>query len=137
MNETIYHSQSVEFLGFLRSQLNGLQGIPTDLYEAAEVDGASTLEQFLYITIPSMRNVFMITVMLSSVFTSTSLVTVHILTNKTPAFRTNIVPNFAFNLAIVSHRLDIGSAANILFFPMLVALIIFLSRQLLRQKGEV
>jgi multiple sugar transport system permease protein len=117
--------------------LAGLQAIPKELYDAAEVDGASTLEQFLYITIPSMRNVFMITVMLSSVFTSTSVVAVHILTNGAPAFRTDIIPNFSFNLAIVSHRLGIGSAANILFFPMLVALIVFLSRQLLRQKSEV
>jgi len=117
--------------------LAGLQAIPKELYDAAEVDGASTLTQFLYITIPSMRNVFMITVMLSSVFTSTSVVAVHILTNGAPAFRTDIIPNFSFNLAIVSHRLGIGSAANILFFPMLVALIVFLSRQLLRQKSEV
>lgn len=117
--------------------LAGLQAIPQELYDAAEVDGASTLEQFLFITIPSMRNVFMITVMLSSVFTSTSVVAVHILTNGAPAFRTDIVPNFAFNLALVSHRLGIGSAANILFFPMLVALIVFLSSQLLRQKSEV
>ena len=117
--------------------LAGLQAIPQELYDAAEVDGATTVEKFRFITIPSMRNVFMITVMLSTVFTSTSLVAVHILTNGAPAFRTDIVPNFAFNLAIVSHRLGIGSAANILFFPILVTFILILSRQLLRQRGEV
>lgn len=116
--------------------LAGLKAIPKELYDAAEVDGATTVGKFLFITIPSMRNVFMITVMLSTVFTSTSLVAVHILTNGAPAFRTDIIPNFAFNLAIVSGRMGIGSAANIIFFPMLVSIIVILTRQLLGRKSE-
>ncbi len=117
--------------------LAGLQAIPRELYDAAEVDGATTVQKFLFITIPSMRNVFMITVMLSTVFTSTSLVAVHILTNGAPAFRTDIIPNFSFNLAIVSGRMGIGSAVNIVFFPILVSIIVILSRQLLGRKSEV
>jgi multiple sugar transport system permease protein len=117
--------------------LAGLKAIPKEVYDAAEVDGATTVEKFLFITIPSMRNVFMITVMLSTVFTSTSLVAVHILTNGAPAFRTDIIPNFAFNLAIVSGRMGIGSAVNIVFFPILVSIIVILTRQLLRRKTEV
>jgi multiple sugar transport system permease protein len=112
--------------------LAGLQAIPREFYEAAEVDGASVLQRFRHITVPSMKNVFMITVMLSTVFTSTSLVAVHILTNGAPAFRTDIVPNFAYNFAIVSGRLGMGSAVNIVFFPVLVAVVIVLSRRLLR-----
>jgi multiple sugar transport system permease protein len=117
--------------------LAGLKAIPKEVYDAAEVDGATTVEKFIFITIPSMRNVFMITVMLSTVFTSTSLVAVHILTNGAPAFRTDIIPNFAFNLAIVSGRMGIGSAVNIVFFPILVSIIVILTRQLLHRKTEV
>ncbi|HEV8308290.1 MAG TPA: sugar ABC transporter permease [Methylomirabilota bacterium] len=113
--------------------LAGLQAIPKELYEAAEVDGATILQRFRHITIPSMKNVFMVTVMLSSVFTSTSLVAVHILTNGAPAFRTDIVPNFSYNFAIVSGRLGIGSAVNIVFFPVLVSVVVLLSRRLLRR----
>jgi len=116
--------------------LAGLKAIPKELYDAADVDGATTVEKFFFITIPSMRNVFMITVMLSTVFTSTSLVAVHILTNGAPAFRTDIIPNFAFNLAIVSGRMGIGSAVNIVFFPILVGIIVILTRQLLGRKSE-
>ena len=116
--------------------LAGLQAIPQEMYDAAEVDGATTLDQFLFITIPSMKNVFMITVMLSTVFTSTSVVAVHILTNGAPAFRTDIIPNFSFNLAMVAGRLGIGSAVNIIFFPILVGIIVILTRQLLGRKNE-
>ena len=37
--------------------LSGLQGIPTELYEVAEIDGASNLRQFLHITIPMLSPV--------------------------------------------------------------------------------
>lgn len=114
--------------------LAGLQAIPREFYEAAEIDGASRVQQFLYITIPSMRHVFMITVMLSTIFTSTSIVVVHILTNGAPAYRTEILPNYAYGLAIETGRLGIGSAVNMVFFPLLVLFIIVMSRRLLASR---
>ncbi|MEO1019130.1 MAG: sugar ABC transporter permease [Pseudomonadota bacterium] len=115
--------------------LAGLQSIPKELYEAAELDGASRLQQFLYVTVPSMRHVFMITVMLSTVFTSTSIVVVHILTNGAPANRTEILPNFAYNLAIGTGRLGIGSAVNLVFLPFLVIFIILITRRMLQNRA--
>jgi multiple sugar transport system permease protein len=112
--------------------LAGLQAIPRELYEAAEIDGAGHLQQFWHITIPSMMNVFTITVMLSTVFTSTSIVVVNILTNGAPANLTQILPNYSYGLAIESGRLGIGSAVNVVFFPLLVIFIILLTRRMLR-----
>jgi multiple sugar transport system permease protein len=114
--------------------LAGLQAIPKEFYEAAEIDGASRVQQFWYITVPSMRHVFMITVMLSTIFTSTSIVVVHLLTNGAPAYRTEILPNYAYGLAIETGRLGIGSAANMVLFPLLVVFIIVMSRHLLRSR---
>jgi len=114
--------------------LAGLQAIPQEFYEASEIDGASRLQQFWYITIPSMRHVFTITVMLSTVFTSTSIVVVNILTNGAPAYRTEILPNYAYGLAIETGRLGIGSAVNMVFFPLLVVFIVVMSRRLLQSR---
>jgi len=114
--------------------LAGLQAIPQEYYDAAEIDGGSRLQQFWYITVPSMRHVFMITVMLSTVFTSTSIVVVNILTNGAPAYRTEILPNYSYGLAIETGRLGIGSAVNLVFFPILVLFIITLSARLLKSK---
>lgn len=116
--------------------LAGLQAIPKELYEAAEIDGAGTLHKFLYITVPSMRTVFTITVMLSTVFTSTSIVVVNILTNGAPANLTQILPNFAYNLAIATGRMGLGSAVNMVLFPFLVVFIIILTGRMLRKGGD-
>jgi multiple sugar transport system permease protein len=120
---------------YTMSFLAGLQAIPHELYEAARLDGASPVQEFRYVTVPSMKPVFLITVMLSTVFTSTSLVVVNILTNGAPAERTNILPNFSFNLAMGTGRLGAASAVNMVFFPLLVVVIVALSRRLLAARG--
>ena len=120
---------------YTMSFLAGLQAIPREQYEAARIDGASVLQEFRHVTIPHLRNVFTIVVMLSSIFTSTNLVIVYILTNGGPANKTQIFPNFAFNVALAGGRLGYGSAINLAFFPLLAILIFFLSRRMLR-RGE-
>jgi multiple sugar transport system permease protein len=120
---------------YTMSFLAGLQAIPRELYEAARLDGATALQEFVHVTVPGMKAIFLVTVMLSTVFTSTSLVVVNILTNGAPAERTNILPNYSFNLAMGTGRLGIASAVNMVFFPLLVLAIVGLSRQLLRARG--
>ena len=120
---------------YTMSFLAGLQAIPRELYEAARLDGASARQEFRHVTVPGMRAVFLVTVMLSTVFTSTSLVIVNILTNGAPAERTNILPNFSFNLAMGTGRLGIASAVNVIFFPLLLIVILGLSRRLLGARG--
>jgi len=116
--------------------LAGLQAIPKEHYEAAEIDGANTLHKFWFITVPSMGSVFAITIMLSTVFTSTSIVVVNILTNGAPANLTQILPNFSFNLAIATGRMGLGSAVNMVLFPFLVVFIVILSGRMLRKGGD-
>jgi multiple sugar transport system permease protein len=115
--------------------LAGLAAIPGDVYEAARLDGASALQEFRYVTVPGMQAIFLVTVMLSMVFTSTSLVVVNILTNGAPAERTNILPNFSYNLAMGTGRLGIASAVNMIFFPLLILVIVGISRRLLAARA--
>src|SRR4029079_17141667 len=110
------------------SFLAGLQAIPKELYEAARLDGASALQEFRYVTVPGMQAIFLVTVMLSTVFTSTSLVIVHILTNGPRPERTSILPTFSLRRARGTGRLGIASAVNMIFFPRLVVVIVGLSR---------
>ena len=120
---------------YTMSFLAGLQAIPKELYEAARLDGASALQEFRYVTVPGMQAIFLVTVMLSTVFTSTSLVVVNILTNGAPAERTNILPNFSYNLAMGTGRLGIASAVNMIFFPLLILVIVGISRRLLAARA--
>ena len=58
---------------FTMGFLAGLQSIPKELYEAAEIDGASVLQQFWYITIARLRPIFITAVMLSTIWTSSGM----------------------------------------------------------------
>src|SRR5918996_2696021 len=119
---------------YTMSFLAGLKAIPEELYEAARIDGAGVWQEFWHITVPQMRKVFVIVVMLSSIWTSTNLVIVQILTNGGPANATQILPNLSYKYALLAGRLGIGSAVNMIFFPLLAILIYLLSRRMLRER---
>ncbi len=71
--------------------LAGLQNIPTDLYEAAEIDGASRWKQFLHVTVPMLAPVLQIILMLAMVNGMKIMDLVMVLTNGAPAGETNVV----------------------------------------------
>ena len=116
--------------------LAGLQAIPKELYEAAEIDGASIVQQFFYVTIPRLRTIFLTTVMLSTIWTATNLQFVYILTKGGPAGRTEIFLHLSYTMALGAFRLGMGAAVSLVFFPVLVLLIIFLTRRMLRPTDE-
>ena len=117
--------------------LAGLQAIPRELYEAAEIDGASIVQQFFHVTIPRLRTIFLTTVMLSTIWTATNLQFVYFLTKGGPAGRTEIFPHLSYTIALGAFRLGMGAAVSLIFFPVLVLLIIFLTRRMLRPARRV
>lgn len=120
---------------YTMSFLAGLKAIPQDLYEAARVDGATRIREFWHITVPQLRSVFAVVVMLSSIFTSTNVVYVLTLTNGGPANATQILPNLSYNYALLAGRLGIGSAVNLVFVPILAVLVLLLSKKMLKGKN--
>ena len=116
--------------------LAGLQAIGTELYEAAEIDGASVVQQFFFITVPRLRTIFITTVMLSTIWTATNLQFVLLLTRGGPANRTEIFPHLAYETALGARRLGMGAAVSLVFFPLLVILIVLLTRRMLREREE-
>ena len=116
--------------------LAGLQAIPRELYEAAEIDGASLVQQFFFITVPRLRTIFLTTVMLSTIWTATNLQFVLVLTHGGPANRTEIFPHLAYMTALAARRLGMGAAVSLVFFPVLAVLIFFLTRRMLRPADD-
>lgn len=122
---------------FTMSFLAGLQAIPKELYEAAEIDGASVFQQFTHITLPRLHPIFVTATMLSAILTSSAIQFVLILTNGGPADRTMIFSVLSYHLALGgAQRLGMGAAVSLIFFPVLVVFIVFLTRRMLREKGE-
>ncbi len=116
--------------------LAGLQAIPKELYEAAEIDGASVIQQFFYVTVPRLRTIFLTTVMLSTIWTATNLQFVFVLTRGGPASRTEIFPHLAYMTALGARRLGMGAAVSLVFLPLLIVLIVFLTRRMLRPTDD-
>ena len=113
--------------------LAGMAGIPSARYEAAAIDGASAWQSFRYITLPSLRDVISIVVMLSSIWTfNNSFQMVYVLTGGGPASRTHTLPTLAYEYSISLQDLGLGSAVMVSVIPIFFVVIVFLTRRMLR-----
>ena len=89
--------------------LAGLSALPREPYEAAVVDGASALQRFWHITLPMMRQVIVITLLIRLIFAIKTYDIVYIMTRGGPGVATDLVSYFIYRRAFVS--LDIGQAS--------------------------
>lgn len=88
--------------------LAGLQGIPGELYEAAEIDGATGIQKLFRITIPSIKNTIMITALLRVIWVANSVDVIFNMTEGGPAYATQTLSVYIFNKA---NTLDMGYAS--------------------------
>src|SRR3546814_3643468 len=65
--------------------LAGRLAIPKDLYESADVDGASTLQKFRFVTFPSMQNLYITCTLLSTIMSLGDFNSIYLLTGGGPA----------------------------------------------------
>jgi multiple sugar transport system permease protein len=112
--------------------LAGLQAIPPELYEAAEIDGAGVFGRFRHITVPGVSNILIITAMLSTIWTATSINFVYVLTNGGPAGATMTFPLLAYQIGVTgAGRLGTGATISLFFFPVFLVMIYFLTKRML------
>ncbi|MDQ6674388.1 MAG: sugar ABC transporter permease, partial [Chloroflexota bacterium] len=113
--------------------LAGMQAISGELYEAAEIDGANTLQRFWNITLPGLQPVILVTALLSTIWTSANLTPIFVLTNGGPNYATTTIPLLSYFVAIPGHQLGMGAAIAMTMVPFYLVLVLFLSRRMLRQ----
>jgi multiple sugar transport system permease protein len=117
--------------------LAGMQAISHEMYEAAELDGASVVQRFLYITLPSLRPVIIITTLLSTIWTANSINFIYILTKGGPSNATMTFPMLAFDIGIVGARqLGLAAAVSVMFFPLFIVAIFFLTKRMLATEAR-
>lgn len=105
------------------SFLAALQGVPEDLYEAAKVDGASAFRRFWDVTLPSIRPVIYVVVLLSSIWTANSFENVWIMTQGGPSDATMLFPVLAY-FGMQSQRIGEAAAVSVSLIPALVLLVL-------------
>jgi multiple sugar transport system permease protein len=118
------------------SFLAAMQTIPQDLYEAAEVDGASARQQFWHITLPSIRGVIIVVTLLSTIWTLNDFNIVYIMTRGGPGTSTHIFATYSYELGIQSQRWGLAVAASMYSVPLLALTIVLISRYLQSEEAE-
>ncbi|CAN5295144.1 sugar ABC transporter permease [soil metagenome] len=93
-----------------------MQGIPEELYEAAKVDGANWWQQFRYITVPSLKGVLGVALILEIVSAINSFDTIMIMTGGGPANATRIWGIEIYKRAFTNFDLGGASAMSVLMF---------------------
>ena len=107
--------------------LSALQTIPQDQYEAAQIDGASKFQQFWHITVPHIKVVVGLLVVLRTIWVFNNFDIIYLLTGGGPANATTTVPVYAYNMGWGTKLLGRSSAVTVLLlaFLLLVCLVYF------------
>jgi multiple sugar transport system permease protein len=107
--------------------LAGLQTISPDLYEAATIDGATTWDRFVHVTLPLLMPVVFIVTMFSIIFTFADFQLVYVLTRGGPANATHLFATYAFDVAMGGGQLGLGASIALAMLPPLALIIIAMS----------
>lgn len=104
-----------------------LESIPSDLYEAAEMAGASKYQQFRDITLPNIKSVLFIVLLLRGVWNFNKFDIIWVLTRGGPGDATTTLPIYAYEQAFRFNSLGEASALSVVLFVVLsiVAVIYF------------
>lgn len=100
----------------------GLASLPRDPYEAAEVDGATRLQQFWYITLPMLRPVSAIAVVIQLINEFRTYDLTYVLTKGGPGTSTEVLSFFAYRQAFLGLSLNEGAAASFILLLIVLAL---------------
>jgi ABC transporter, permease protein len=104
--------------------LSALQTVPQDQYEAAKIDGASALQSFQHITIPHIKLVMGLLVVLRTVWIFNNFDLIYLITGGGPAGSTQTVPLYAYEMGWGTKLLGKSSAVTVLLFIFLMSVCI-------------
>ena len=109
--------------------ITGRLAIPTELYEAASVDGASRWQQFRFITWPALATLYLTSTMLSMVWTLGDFNSVYLLTGGGPGDQTHVLATLGIRYLRID-QLDLAMASIVMAMPLVLPLVIFMVRRL-------
>ncbi len=104
----------------------GLASIPTEVDDAAKIDGATGLRKLRYVTLPLQLPIALVAVLFGIVFTAGDFAVVYILTGGGPFNSTQVLPTWAETIGIESSRVGAGAAISLYLFPLLLVVTILM-----------
>jgi multiple sugar transport system permease protein len=105
----------------------GLSNLPQDVFESSAIDGAGRWQRFVHITIPLLRPVIMIVMMLGFIYTFKVFDLIYVMTGGGPVDATEVLSTMAYRYSFDQFQFSLGAVvSNILFFILLVVSLFYL-----------
>jgi len=115
--------------------LAGRMAIPREIYEAADIDGATGPRRFLHVVYPLLANMYLVCTLLSMLWTIGDFTTVFLVSGGAPAHATEILATLGIHYAFDIAQPSLGLAAMLSALPVLIPVAVLLMRRL--QVSEV
>ena len=112
--------------------LAGLQNVPRELYEAAAIDGAGAWRRFRHVTLPGIRHVILVVVLLSTIWTTNSFEAIWLMTQGGPSNATMTFPVLAY-FGLQSLRIGEAAAVAVSLIPIFGILAFIVAKMLQRE----
>jgi multiple sugar transport system permease protein len=110
--------------------LAGRMAIPRELYEAAEVDGATGIKRFFHVSFPLLANLYLVCTLLSTIFTLGDFNTAYFISGGGPALSTHVLATLGIRDAFEIARPELGVAAVLSAMPLMIPLVLILMHKL-------
>jgi multiple sugar transport system permease protein len=111
--------------------------IPREIYDAAEVDGATGVRRFVHVSFPLLANLYLICTLLSTLWTLGDFTTVYLVSSGGPARATEVLATLGFRYAFDLGNPALGVAAVISALPVLIPIMIILMRKLQTTEAQL
>jgi multiple sugar transport system permease protein len=120
---------------FMVMLLAGLQAIPEEIYEAADIDGTTALQKFRFITIPALRGIILTIVLLDGIWTFRAFDPVYVMTGGGPVNSSQVLPTSIYFDAFQKLRFGYASAEAVIMFLILFTFSLVYVRRAVREIG--
>jgi multiple sugar transport system permease protein len=104
----------------------GLSSIPTEVEDAAKIDGATGVRKLFYVTLPLQLPIALVAVLFGIVFTAADFAVVWVLTRGGPFNSTQVLTTWSESIGIESSRVGAGAAISLYLFPLLLVVTILM-----------
>ena len=110
--------------------LAGRMAIPQEIYEAADIDGASRRRRFVHVIFPLLGNLYLACTLLSTLWTIGDFITVYLVSGGAPFYSTDVLATLGFHYAFDAAQPALGVAAVMSALPVLIPIVLILMRTL-------
>ncbi|RIX60567.1 sugar ABC transporter permease [Paenibacillus nanensis] len=114
----------------------GLQGIPKDLYEAAELDGAGRMKLYTKVVIPLLTPMVRVAVVIAVTACLKQMETIFLMTNGGPLNTTQFIGNYLYKTAFSSSLYGYGNAISVIFVIVCLIMTVMMNRVFKKDVGE-